>query len=133
MTSLLLWKALAGLASAPTSIIVVKWLLERLGVNAQREAKEADRREKERAADRAEMRAHRATRDAEFVAMTVEVVRLREDVLHCSEKAQALELQAVRDRGTIQRLSEEAERLKRERDDSRRLTRLSEPPRGGSR
>lgn len=138
-------QVLIAILSLPATAQLITWAMKLTDRKTRAAAKERDAAAKieaareQRIADlHAEIKHHRVTRDAEIVTLNRDIAlrdekieRLHEDVQHHSEKAQQFELQAVRDRGTIQRLSEEAERLKRERDDSRRLTRPSDPFRGG--
>jgi len=132
------WQILSGVLTAPVALQLILWIRSLTGARAKARAKTLDAAAKieagkaQQLADlHAEIRSHRVTRDAEILALAVECAKLREDVEHHSEKAQAFELQAVRDRGTIQRVSEENERLKRELADCRRMTRQSDPFRGG--
>lgn len=127
----LLWQILAGVVSAPTLAILIRWARSLTDAGARARAKAADASTKIEAARaqqladlHAEMRAHRVTRDAEILSMAVECARLREDAQADREAAQAFELQSVRDRGTIQRLGEEAERLRRELIECRKFSRL---------
>ena len=149
-------QVLIAILSLPATAQLITWAMKLTDRKTRAAAKERDAKAKadaeaaraeaakeaareQRIADlHAEIKHHRITRDAEIVTLNRDIAlrdekieRLREDAVALSETAQAFEVQAAYDRGTIQRLTEEAQRLRRELDDSRRLTRPSDPFRGG--
>lgn len=129
---------LVGILSPPVAIQLVMWFRRLTDSTTKAKAKARDAAAKieaareQRIADlHAEIRHHRVTRDAEIVTLNRDIAlrdekieRLREDAVALSETAQRFEVQAAYDRGTIQRLSEEAERLRRELAACRKLTRF---------